>query len=646
MMSANDTRRALPRDVTVTRSNAAPANALHYSLWQNALPSLLTAVICLFFALLWWNRFLGVTNEGWHFFFAQQIVHGKIPYRDFYLFVPPLLQLEMAAIIKLFGTHLIATQIVGLIEICIFAVALYSWMARVFPPSDAFLASVLGLIILIGNRTEELNALHMSAAFHATLAGWVATLAVSHETVRPKYAFWGGLLTGLALLVKQTSGVAATLSLPVLLLLATSHFHGWKKAWQVIAAFVTGWAVPLILVGTWLARNAALADAVSDLFLRGPVSKGSPLQMLSRQGSFLASDAYLRRHAILGLLVFAGFLLLCRERLTSLGQIQSGENRLSQKAPSANSSIDARGLWILAGLVTLSILSGWALSYSLTFHLHPLITSLPQDTAAFLSESGSLVLFSLFFWRLLTRHLDRNQIQFFLLAGFSCALAFLSSLSWPTSVGMIVPSFVFVFATVLSGLRGIPAGRILRPVAVLLSLLCIAQLTWQKCASPFGWARWKEPGIHNATATMKYPELQGYHVSPETADFVTRVTDEIDAHSTSEQTIFVDPHIPIFYLLSHRQPELFGYVHFVDVAPDFVDRADAITIRNHPPAVIVLFEPTEESLRMGETYFRGGRRSAQRDLLDAISEIRPQYQFADTITTPVTGQTVQILALR
>jgi hypothetical protein len=185
-----------------------------------------------------------------------------------------------------------------------------------------------------------------------------------------------------------------------------------------------------------------------------------------------------------------------------------------------------------------------------------------------------------------------------------------------------------------------------RPLAIFLSLLFVAQLSWQKCASPYYWRGWKEADIHRATITLKYPELRGYHVSPETAAFVMRVTDEIEAHSSASEPIFVYPHIPIFYLLSHRQPESFAYVHFIDVAPEFVYATDAAILRKNPPAVIVLFKPTDQELRRDEIYYRSGRRTSQRDLLAAVAEIQTRCRFQDSIVLPDTGQKVEILALR
>jgi hypothetical protein len=41
------------------------------------------------FIVPWWNRYLGITNEGWYQFFGKQILQRLVPYRDFYRFVPP-----------------------------------------------------------------------------------------------------------------------------------------------------------------------------------------------------------------------------------------------------------------------------------------------------------------------------------------------------------------------------------------------------------------------------------------------------------------------------------------------------------------------------------------------------------------------------
>jgi hypothetical protein len=231
-----------------------------------------------------------------------------------------------------------------------------------------------------------------------------------------------------------------------------------------------------------------------------------------------------------------------------------------------------------------------------------------------------------------------------MLAGFSFAMAFMNSLSWPTNPIVIVPAFGFVVVSILTAVRNAPAGKSLQLIIEIGCLVCILQVTFQKCASPYEWGGWSEPGVHAATVTVKYPELRGYRLSAQTAQFLTRVTDEIDSHSTEHDPIFVFPDLPIFYLISHRQPETFGYVHYIDVAPDFVDVADANTLISHPPAVIVYLKSSEEDLRMGEVNFRSGKRSGQRDLVAAISAIRPKYELLDSFVAPGSNKTVEILA--
>ena len=150
---------------------------------------------------------------------------------------------------------------------------------------------------------------------------------------------------------------------------------------------------------------------------------------------------------------------------------------------------------------------------------------------------------------------------------------------------------------------------------------------------PFHWGGWWEPNVYSATQRLAEPELAGYRVSAQSADIVDRVTREIVANSEPGNTILAYPNIPIFYLLAHRSPATFAYVHYVDVAPDFVDRADAERILKNPPAVIVYWDQTEQELQDGERNFRHGNRSGMRDMVAAINALRPQYRAVDTFQT-------------
>ena len=224
----------------------------------------------------------------------------------------------MATTIKLFGDHLLASQIVGLFEIAILAFALYSWLARLFAPTYAFFGAVSSILLCMANRTEALNALHLPGMFYAILAGAVATLSIDSEKTRVSFAFAGGIFAGLAFLAKQTSGIAAPFGLLFVLGVITVWLHGPLKAAKVLLTLSLGCGLPVIAVGAWLASRGALRDAISDLFLNGVSSKGSPLQMVLRIFWMTWQDGYLLRYFSLAAFIVAGFLIFYRKHLEDL----------------------------------------------------------------------------------------------------------------------------------------------------------------------------------------------------------------------------------------------------------------------------------------------------------------------------------------
>ena len=594
------------------------------------LGAILVCVISLCFVALWWNRYLAITNEGWHFFFGQQILQGKLPYRDFYLYVPPLLQLEIASTIRLFGAHLVMSQVVGIVEVSIMSLLLFWWMARLYPPTDAFLSTLVAMLLFLADFTEELDALHTPAAFYTVLAGAAASLVLTQKRLRIPLVVLTGIFAGLSFLAKQTSGVASVLSLLILLPLLAEWLYGRKAAVSAFLAFIVGLAIPITLVSMWLQHSGALGTAVSDVFLRGPSSKGSLRELLVRPAHTLWSGAYLRQHLLLTLFLFLAFLVLWRFRdLTHLRK----------------DAAEKKCLWWLGATAFGSVVIGCVLSRLLPFHLPGTLVYLPRDVAALLGELGSLFFFLYCLSPLATDRLENSQAQFLLASGFSCAVAFMVSLSAPVYVNMIVPASAFVLGAILTGLRTASGMKFVRTAAQGACCLVIIHVVWLKCDVPYSWGGWKEPNVRHATATVPYPELRGYRMSPATATFVTRVTEDIQSHSTPQQPVLVYPDLTLFYVLSHRQPATFAYVHYIDVAPDFVDVRDAQTLRARPPQVIVAMKPSEEELRMGEVNFRGGRRSGQRDMVAALEAIRPMYQVVDTLTAPGTGKTVEVLAL-
>src|SRR6185295_869828 len=98
-----------------------------------------------FYNLLFFNKYFPLA-EGWFSAYASLILQGKVPYRDFYLYLPPLYSLQLAAFMSVFGSHFIALRILGIVVILVMTATLYLIYVRWFPPFAASLATVVSMM--------------------------------------------------------------------------------------------------------------------------------------------------------------------------------------------------------------------------------------------------------------------------------------------------------------------------------------------------------------------------------------------------------------------------------------------------------------------------------------------------------------------
>jgi len=587
-------------------------------------PLLGVLLFCTVLLLPWWRSYLGVTNDGWHLFGALRILGGEVPYRDYYLFIPPFHQLKIAAVIAVFGRYLIAAQAVGLVERLILAAVVYAWLRRAYSPVQSLAGSVFGMVLYFMASTETLSSLQHEAGFWPVLAGFAASCALRSS----RSAAWlavSGVFSGIAFFSKQTSGVAVGGAVVLIVAAWAWRERGPKEALRAVSCFAAGWLLPAVLVLGWLLRAGALPAFVDQVFISGPSSKGSPAAILVRPFSMLLEDTYQTRYTVLSIAaVFVlGVLWLWKRR--------AGETPRNLAGPA-----------ILTGLALAAIGSGALLSRQTGIAAHPFFERMPEAVAFRCALWISGILFAVYFVRFFRTRLDQRGHQMLLISGVSISIALVTSMSWalPRSMAVTCCALLAAFAWSLE-----PAGKLGRLWTIALSgalFASIAQLTWTKFDKPYEWSGWREPNIREARHSSTLPELAGLRLSAPTIRFVEDVTRTIAQNSSPQDRIFVYPHMPIFYFLAHRRPAVFAPVHFIDVCPDHVAREDAARIRSTPPAVIVYFHHTEAEILSAERTFRGGRRSGQRDLTAAIEALEPGYRLALATETPLTRHRVEV----
>ncbi len=598
-------------------------------------PALTTGAVALATSIFvviapWWNRFVAVTNDGWHYLYGEQIHAGKLPYRDFYLFVPPLLPLKNALCIALFGNHLIVPQIMGCVEVILIGVALYYWLSAFFSVSESYVAAVTGtMIYVLGNTTEAVSGLHQEGVLFPILAGWMASLAIRRKNAL--YTLLSGTFAGFAMMGKQTSGAATTVILGAILVLLPLRRTDARSALTTFFSYVAGWLIPVLPICLWLARRGAFGDFISEAFVRGSASKGSFSDILLRPVHMVMQDI---RYQV-DIALAAAFLIT----IALLSRYNKRRGLHVSKTRTEKTLVLAYFSASLA-IVAISLLLSRFGSLAL---LRPFLRTLPSYLPIFIGEIGCLALFVVYAGAWLRGDVSERDAQALLMSGFGFGMAYALSLSWVTYISMIIPAFSITLAFALSALKTTSAGRKLIPVLIAACLLATGQLTWQKMQQPYAWGAWSEPNVNTADAASASPELAAFRMAPATGQIVDRITRDITEHSRPDQPVFVDPNVALFYVLAQRSPATFAYVHYIDVAPDYIDRADALALIKQPPAVIVYWQQTEQEMRAAEFNFRHSRTSGVRDIAGAIGSLRPRYDQVDSITTP-TGDTFVVLA--
>jgi len=460
-------------------------------------------------------------------------------------------------------------------------------------------------------------------------------LAIAAATAAVDKASYGmaalsGVFAGLSFLGKQTSGIAVTAMLLMAIPSAIWLLVTPRKGMASLAAFSAGWSVPVGSICIWLGHNGALGAFIGDVFIQGPASKGSIWAMGSRQfRALLGGGLYSLIDSAAALLLVAAMLIYVRPEFM----------------PSRENEADLPGRTALWGssACLLAVVVGWLLSRTSrpVDVIHPFILDSISNVAILAGEFGCAVIFFIIAkrcWAVSAWHV--RPVKLLLGSGLAGGLAFALSASWPTYGSMLVPAFSFTLAFVLQ--KNSPRLRMLRPALVAGCVAALALLTWMKLEAPYNWGSWREPNIKAATQLPTLPELRGLRMSRETAEIVNRITADIQKYSRPDEPIFVYPNLALFYVLSHRMPATFAYIHYIDVCPDFIDKADAAAILAKRPAVIVYIRQTEAQLLGSEKNFRGGRRSGLRDMLAAIDKLESEYRIADTFTTP-TGSTGWVL---
>lgn len=567
-----------------------------------------TTAVTLGFFLLFWNRFAGIRSGLGGFGGGMAILQGKMPYRDYFTASPPLFGFTSAMVLKLFGGAVIVTRGFGVFERLVISILVYAWLSRFFTARHSLIASIVTMIASAGDLSDPVSSYNYETIMWVIASGYAASFALDWDNATMRRtricAFLSGFLAGLSFATKQTMGLGATLCIPFVVSLCLLRMTTIRRAFSFVILFAAGWAAAGGSLLLWLSHLGIVHEFLTDVFLKGPAAKGK------NAGEFLS------RHLLVALALWipaamgiAGMLLswpaLCR----------SSAGRQERQSDSSRTILFLALLY--AGCIALGVLLSYAGA-----QMMPL-----TPFAMYFEVAATAALMMFYGWKGLQGHLFPRDAQFCLLATVSFVTAFMASLSFPLFEAMLLPGIGFLIAACLDGFDGLR-----RFVVYVACGALLATHTCIKLTTPFGFDGFNEPPVFAATQPSTVPELRGLRLPPEIVQFIDGTARIVSEHSTPADTIFTYPEMSIFYPITHRHPPTVSGSHNIDVVNDDFARQEARRLLAGRPAVLIYWRQPEKLLRFDEVLWRGGRRSGQREIIQAMDALASQYRPAAAYT--------------
>lgn len=550
------------------------------------------------------NRFLPLT-EGWFSTYAQLILEGKVPYRDFYLLLPPLYPLTIAGLMAVFGKQLLMLRVFGIGLIILMTSTLYAVLARFFQHVVAAIATVVAIIYY------QSGVAHISYDFiqfvttYALLSVYCflkyydacpsTNHTIRHWTKKDGYLLLSGVFGALAFWIKQSNGAVIFIFIALGIVLTTLPI---RKQWMYksILGFGLGAALPTLLLLSWLYQHDAFYTFWQQIVTDAIQSKGSLSQIFFSWIKGLCCKQYVDQltHIVL-FLIYLGywrFLIGNHHRII--------HNDWKKDWPYL-------GVFALLGLALL--LPFWS----------PMIVQKTQNTSQIV-VNNAIVLSSAITFLLILKYCFSPKRQSPEIMLSMLALGYIVGCG--TSAGITETGAFMGFALflchVFSAKSFFQLGRV---VFLGLSLCLITFYAQRKYTEPYAWWYIKTPEISSATHRTHLPLLEGFYLPAATLTLLETV-DRIVQETTSEQdAILTFPNIPLFYLIENRLCNIKAVVHWPDFLPDNLAHLEAKRIKAEPPKVIIYLALPEIVWSTHERLFRGGQRSGQREIIATIADL-------------------------
>lgn len=639
------------------------------------LSCLLTAIVVAYSLLYFDNTY--PISDGWGINFVELMFHGKVPYRDFYYYLPPLNLWIDALFWKLSFGSLLAFRGWYLAQRVVIYLLIFRLLRRYFNQYYAFLACVFTAILATSDVYDLIGDYNQTMVLVEVLLIYCAVSFARAGTTGKKLLSMGlaGIMLGLAFLNKQPIFVASVIVF-FLALTALCILKKDKRYWAYCLSTAGGMILPIAAAFIYLAVNGALTPFIEQVFLNVD-GKGSLYDILVRSLTFRMKEPGMwaiiflvaglllledpksenggkRNAAAVGALLLG--LILCvygiyKSDIAAFSQIIPRHRSAMASvllcfflfAASLYSARRDRGSLspeAIVRLKTLAVLAGTLAMVGINLYTSVFAEQLYTETPTFYLVEGVMMPFLiicsviLFVWLLYMSQKaedgaerGRNEeLLFICCGGFS--LIYAAAMGCGTSnisshgLRLILPLAISMFLS--QRMKHPIVSRVLKggviAVCIVLATACVSQ----KIICSYSWWGTSMAPRDDKIYTVDIPAMKGIKVSADQKELYETVTKVIEENTDEDAVIFGYPHIKVFNILTERyNMNTFVPVLFYDVVADVYVEKEAELLKENLPDVVI-WEQIDWILETHESVFRNGEPLKQREIEAYFAQILPE----------------------
>ena len=564
---------------------------------------------------IWFNKTFTL-SEGWAEFYVELMNRGKVPYRDFYYFLPPLSLFEDWVIWKLSFGYFIVYRSWRLLQRVFMAEFVYYVISKRVHPIVAFLGGILSTILLSANVYDLCGDYNQTQQFLVILMGFVLLKyvdAVKNESSK-KYLWTtiAGAIGGLMFLQKQTVVLASFIvfGLLFIFLIIIKFEKSWLKS---LISIAMGALIPILPVGLYLAVNKAFGDFIYQVY-QDTSSKGGLIEIAFGKLGKVLGDNVLFILMVVGLTVAMRFLATENRKKIAYGLLAI--------------------VCCLTGVFVKPFFDDLSNTISnIGFDAnHGFIKSVYNNGLLFghMTKIMTVIFLGVFVWiiyHVIDCKVENKEHDFHALvlaftstaAGYSTIMANGETFVSVITAFIIIPTAVYLMFRDKQDIKQLRVPNICISVFVLLIfVICISQ----KFVCAYAWWGDTEASYWEKTETVNIKSLKGYKFSKEEKYKFEKLNELIDYYTDDESVIWGFPYTKVYNLFQQNY-NMNGFVpvEFYDVcADDFAKKEAKLLAENEPD--IVIWTDIPGCIEVHEVVYRNGNPLGQRAIQKWFSDVK------------------------